>query len=69
MGFDEWLQEPYQRMCAEADAYTEWCELNDLDPDDSQSEDAYNFFMAEQYDDYDHAYVEDYGFDEGWELE
>lgn len=32
--YDSWLEEPYQRHYAEADAYVGWCEENDLDPED-----------------------------------
>lgn len=36
--YDSWLEAPFQRMCAEQDAYVDWCERNGYDPDDEQAE-------------------------------
>jgi hypothetical protein len=34
MSYDSWLEAPYQRAAAQADAYVTWCEGEGLDPDD-----------------------------------
>ncbi len=41
MDYDTWLEEPYQRVYAESDAFVEWCEANDRRPDDDGVWDAW----------------------------
>lgn len=41
--YDAWLEEPYQRAYAAQDAFIEWCEAEDVDPDD---DDAYEQWEA-----------------------
>lgn len=33
MSYDSWLEAPYQERADATDAYVEWCEENDHDPD------------------------------------
>ena len=44
MSYDGWLEAPYQRMYAEGDAFVDWCERRDIDP---ESEDAYDRYQAD----------------------
>lgn len=34
-GYDEWLEEPYQRAIEEGDAFVEWAEMEGYDLNDS----------------------------------
>lgn len=34
MNYDAWLEEPYQSAAAEDDAFRDWCETFEEDPDD-----------------------------------
>lgn len=34
MTYDAWLERPYQTHYAQNDAYFDWCESNDLDPEE-----------------------------------
>jgi hypothetical protein len=38
VGYDAWLEAPYQRRYEEADAYHDFCESMDLDPDTDEAE-------------------------------
>lgn len=53
VGYDSWLEAPYQEMCREADAFCDWCDENNLDPDHEQSEIEYSEYLDSLYDDYD----------------
>lgn len=33
-GFDEWLEAPYVDAARKQDEYEQWCEANDLNPED-----------------------------------
>jgi hypothetical protein len=33
-GYDDWLERPIQEMYETSDAYVEFCETHDLDPDE-----------------------------------
>lgn len=63
-GYDSWLEAPYQQMCAESDAFYDFCEANDIDPEKDGAEQAYQDWLSEQYEepDFDDAYddFEDY---------
>lgn len=69
VGYDAWLERPYQDMIADADAFYDWAEANgfDLDDDDdlAEAELAYDEYLDSQYDDYyeDDFYPED---EEDW---
>lgn len=39
--YDAWLEAPIQRAYAEGDAFVDWCEANDVDPDDDRAERLY----------------------------
>lgn len=47
--YDQYLEAPFQRMCEEYDMFVDWCERNDYDPEDPESEDAYNDAMIDEY--------------------
>lgn len=52
-GYDAWLERPYQEMCEAADAFVDWCEANDIDPDDPNAEALFEAAaMDVDYDDY-----------------
>ncbi len=36
-GYDAWLERPYQQMCEESDRFIDWCEENDVDPEDDDA--------------------------------
>lgn len=59
--YDQWLEEPYQRMIEDDDHYLNWCELEDLDPDDPDALRAYEEFCS------DYEYEEDYENEEDYE--
>lgn len=50
--YDAWLEEPYQRHYAEADAFITWCEDNDRDPDEDGLWDEYQAYIEEAEADY-----------------
>lgn len=54
-GYDQWLERPYQDMIEESDRYFDWCEDNDLDPDDPASQDLFAEAVTDEYEynDYD----------------
>ena len=72
MNYDAWLVEPMLVAQGEADAFYDWCEGQDIDPESDEAQDAYDWFldaMAEdaaetaherrleaRYDDYDDRY-------------
>lgn len=66
-GYDAWLERPYQDMIAEADAFYDWCEANDIDPDSDEAESLYADAMEGEYD-YDDYEPEDWEYpeEEGW---
>jgi hypothetical protein len=47
MSYDSWLEEPYQRMYAEGDAFVEWCERRGIDPDADDAWDRYESDLAD----------------------
>lgn len=60
--YDAWLERPYQDMMDESDRYYQWCEDNDMDPDNEDSVTAYNLWCEDTYD-YELEYEEfDYDF-------
>lgn len=72
--YDSWLEAPYQESMSASDAYYDWCDVQGLDPEESESEDAYEDFLSTQYDyddDDDYYDEEDWvdGFEEDWDLE
>lgn len=36
-GLDAWLERPYVKAAAEADAFFDWCEREDVDPDSPEA--------------------------------
>ena len=48
MGYDAWLEEPYQQMCKEADYFMDWCEREGMDPDNPATFDEYEAYCEEQ---------------------
>lgn len=42
MAYDDWLVAPYEEAAERADAFTDFCEAHDLDPDDPGAEDAFD---------------------------
>lgn len=64
--YDAWLEAPYQQMMAEADAFYEWCEANDVDSENPEAEDLYMEWIESQYEEYE-EYDEYEEFDE-WSI-
>lgn len=62
--FDAWLESPYQEGIAAADAYYDWCEAHDLDPEAPETLEAYEDYCADEYYDDDD---EDYEWEEAWD--
>lgn len=62
--YDSWLEAPYQQMMAESDAYYDWCEANDLDPEAPESEQLYEDSWAA---DYDFDYEDEWEEAEAWD--
>lgn len=48
-GYDAWLERPYQQMMEESERFYDWCEENEFDPDDEESENSYQEWMEVQY--------------------
>lgn len=67
--YDQWLEEPYQRLVEDSDRYNDWCESEGLDPDVPETSEAYaEYCMVEYgYEDYDD--IDDIDYQEEWELE
>ena len=38
MGYDTWLEKPYQEAAEKSDRFEKWCEDNDVHPDDSDAQ-------------------------------
>jgi hypothetical protein len=47
VSYDSWLEAPYQRMCAESDAFVFWCESAGVDPDADDASDLYESAVEE----------------------
>jgi hypothetical protein len=64
--YDAWLERPYQDMMDETENFFDWCEDNDIDPDDPEAEVLYLNACNEDYEEYDEEeYEADYE-EEGW---
>lgn len=51
-GYDAWLERPFQEECERAEAYQNWCEAHDLDPESMDAKDAYNDYIDSQWEDF-----------------
>ena len=50
MDYDTWLEAPFQRAAAEAEAYWDFCEERDLDCDSDEAQEAWEAFQREEED-------------------
>lgn len=48
-GYDAWLERPYQDMMEETDRFIDWCDENELDPEDDEVEASYQEWIEAQY--------------------
>ena len=62
--YDSWLERPYQDACEAADAFIDWCEDHNIDPEHPDAETLYNDYIDSQYEDYEPDYDGDYDDDE-----
>lgn len=47
MNYDNWLERPYQDAWEAGERFVDWCEAHDFDPDDPNSERAYEEWLED----------------------